>query len=99
MRPITFLCLSSLVGASPFWYESVKHNGINPSHPTIANGQNWTVFRNVKDYGAKGDGIADDTAAIQRAITTGDSAGNRESGRFGSTGQPAVVYFPSGTYL
>ncbi len=99
MRPSTLLnlCLiQSFVTANGFWYENIKHSGINP---TIPNGDNWTVFRNVKEYGAIGDGVADDTAAIQRAITTGDSTGNRESGRFGSTGQPAVVYFPSGTYL
>lgn len=79
-----------------YWYESINHNGISPG---ISNGKNWTVFRNVKDYGAKGDGTTDDTAAIQRAINTGDSTGTRDSGRFGSTGQPAVVYFPAGTYL
>ncbi|KAH6848217.1 glycoside hydrolase family 55 protein [Chaetomium sp. MPI-CAGE-AT-0009] len=82
--------------ATGYWYENIQHNGISP---TIPNGANWTVFRNVKNYGAKGDGTTDDTAAIQRAINTGDSTGTRDSGRFGSTGQPAVVYFPEGTYL
>ncbi|KAK4161776.1 glucan endo-1,3-beta-glucosidase [Cladorrhinum sp. PSN259] len=82
--------------ATGYWYEHIEHNGISP---TIPNGGNWTVFRNVKDYGAKGDGKTDDTAAIQLAINTGDSTGTRDSGRFGSTGQPAVVYFPSGTYF
>ncbi|KAK3321756.1 glycoside hydrolase family 55 protein [Apodospora peruviana] len=82
--------------ASQFWYENINHNGISP---TIPNGKNWTVFRNVKDYGAKGDGVTDDAAAIQKAISTGDSTGTRDTGKFGSTGQPAMVYFPSGTYL
>jgi glucan 1,3-beta-glucosidase len=82
--------------ATGYWYESINHNGISP---TIPNGKSWTVFRNVKDYGAKGDGTTDDTAAIQKAINTGDSTGTRASGQFGSTGQPAVVYFPAGTYL
>ena len=88
--------LVSAQNATGYWYENIQHNGISP---TIPNGANWTVFRNVKDYGAKGDGTADDTAAIQRAINTGDSTGTRDQGRFGSTGQPAVVYFPAGTYL
>lgn len=99
MRSLFLLSLSFLTSsvlAKAFWYESILHNGINP---TIPNGQNWTVFRNVKAYGAKGDGVTDDTAAIQSAIATGDSTGTRETGQFGSTGQPAVVYFPSGTYL
>ena len=79
-----------------YWYEKIKHNGISPGS---ASGKNWVVFRNVKEYGAKGDGTTDDTAAIQKAISTGDSAGERSSGKFGSTGQPAVVYFPAGTYV
>lgn len=82
--------------AQAYWYATVHHNGISP---TIENGSNWTIFRNVRDYGAKGDGITDDTVAIQKAIDSGDSSGTRASGKsFGMTGQPAVVYFPAGTY-
>lgn len=54
------------------------------------------MFRNVKDYGAVGDGVTDDTEAINRAITDGNRCG-QECGS--STTTPAVVYFPSGTYL
>ncbi|KAJ4156154.1 hypothetical protein LMH87_001367 [Akanthomyces muscarius] len=56
----------------------------------------YRVWRNVKDYGAKGDGKADDTEAINRAIANGGRCGP-DCGS--STIYPAVVYFPSGTYL
>ena len=82
---------------STFWYEAITHNGISPF---IANGASWPVFRNVKTaYGAKGDGVTDDTAAIVNAIKAGNSAGDRSQHVFGTTGQPAVVYLPAGTYL
>jgi polygalacturonase len=41
---------------------------------------------NVKDYGAKGDGSANDSSAIDKAITAANSAGG------------GTVRFPSGTY-
>jgi len=79
--------------ASGYWYEKIKHNGINPGASS-----SYVVFRNVKDSGAKGDGTTDDAAAIQKAINTVDgSAGPRTAGGF--TGQPTVVCFPVGTYL
>lgn len=45
-------------------------------------------YVNVRDYGAVGDGITDDTAAIQDAISN-------------NVGRPAMqtIYFPAGTYV
>ena len=46
---------------------------------------------NVKDYGAKGDGSTDDTAAIRAAIEA-----NIDKNRYAG---PAFYYFPAGTYM
>jgi len=58
------------------------------------------VFRNVKDYGARGDGVSDDTAAIQRAISEGNRCGGPPDSEkcLSVTTRPALVYFPAGTY-
>lgn len=48
------------------------------------------------DYGAKGDGVTDDTAAINAAIQDGNRCG---SGCNSTSAYQAVVYFPSGTYI
>jgi hypothetical protein len=63
---------------------------------------NYVARRNVKDYGAKGDGVSDDTAAIIRAITEG--RGDNPDAAWptvysSSSITPALVYFPAGTYL
>ncbi len=60
------------------------------------NDASYVVFRNVLDYGAVGDGVTDDTAAIKKAMTSGSRCG---VGCNGSTTKNAIVYFPPGTYL
>src|SRR6185503_11160323 len=45
-------------------------------------------WSNVKvKYGARGDGVTDDTAAIQSGLNA-----------LGTTGNSSVLYFPAGTY-
>ncbi|KAJ7197153.1 glycoside hydrolase family 55 protein [Mycena pura] len=76
-----------------FWLEAIKHQG------KAAYNQNssYQVFRNVKDFGAIGDGITDDTQAINNAISSGSRCGGGTCNS--TTVSPAVVYFPRGTYL
>ncbi|KAF2272161.1 glycoside hydrolase family 55 protein [Westerdykella ornata] len=94
-RPNESPANASAAAASTYWYANVLHNGINPGLS-----KNWVVFRNVRDHGARGDGVTDDTIAIRTALAIGDnSIAARGSGWWGTTGQPAVVYFPPGTYV
>jgi len=48
-------------------------------------------FRNVRAYGARGDGVTDDTAAFIRALEEGRGTVREKS--------PANVYVPQGTYM
>ena len=45
----------------PYWLEKITHQGIAAYNPDPTG---YNVFRNVKDYGAVGDGVTDDTQAI-----------------------------------
>ncbi|EAW11685.1 putative exo-beta-1,3-glucanase [Aspergillus clavatus NRRL 1] len=85
---------------SKFWYETIAHNG-QSSFLDGTYKNNYRVFRNVvTDYGADNTGTRDASAAIQNAINAGASNGPaRTSNSMGTTGQPAVVYLPAGTYL
>ncbi|EED13452.1 exo-beta-1,3-glucanase, putative [Talaromyces stipitatus ATCC 10500] len=86
---------------STWWYESVTHNGLS-SFMSSNYRNEYSVFRNVvTDFGADNTGATDASAAIQKAINAGPSNGGpaRGSGNYGTTGQPAVVYLPAGTYL
>jgi hypothetical protein len=77
--------------ASNYWVSSIKRQGVVPF-----GNKDFKVFRNVKDYGAKGDGSSDDTAAINAAVAEGNRCGK---GCDSSTVTPAIVYFPPGTYV
>ncbi|KAK0717718.1 glycoside hydrolase family 55 protein [Lasiosphaeria miniovina] len=77
--------------ASGYWLADIQRQG------TVAYGDaSYKVFRNVLDYGAKGDGATDDTEAINAAVADGKRCGE---GCSSSTTTPALVYFPPGTYL
>ncbi|THH16183.1 hypothetical protein EW146_g4411 [Bondarzewia mesenterica] len=79
-------------GASdPYWLENITHQGTSAFGPS-----GYTVFRNVKNFGAKGDGVTDDTAAINSAISSGGRCGQ---GCNSSSTTPALVYFPQGKYV
>ncbi len=63
-------------------------SGISSAHSllssVVARLDNQAVY-NVKDYGATGDGVTDDTAAIEAAITAAPAG--------------TTVFFPAGVYL
>ncbi|KAI0266843.1 exo-beta-1,3-glucanase [Gloeopeniophorella convolvens] len=75
----------------PYWQQTIAHQGASAFGPG-----GYQVFRNVKDFGAKGDGVTDDTNAINAAISAGGRCGE---GCATSSTTPATVFFPSGTYL
>ncbi|KAH6635962.1 glycoside hydrolase family 55 protein [Chaetomium tenue] len=75
-----------------FWMANIERAGVAPFNGDA----NYKVFRNVRDYGAKGDGAADDTDAINQAISDGNRCGENCTSQ---TTTPALVYFPPGTYV
>jgi glucan 1,3-beta-glucosidase len=79
------------VFSGEMWIDTITHNGTSAFGPS-----GYTVYRNVMNYGCKGDGVTDDTNCINTAISTGGRCG---SGCGESTTTPAVVYFPAGKYL
>ncbi|KAK8135900.1 hypothetical protein PG984_003840 [Apiospora sp. TS-2023a] len=85
---------SSAPSACAYWLEDLKAQGIAAFN---ANPADYKVFRNVMDYGAKGDGVTDDTEAINRAISDGNRCAPGKCAS--TTTSPALVYFPNGTYI
>ncbi|KAI5922256.1 pectate lyase superfamily protein-domain-containing protein [Camillea tinctor] len=80
-----------------YWYRDIKH-GDMPFAP-----DGYMMFRDVvRDFGAVGDGVTDDTVAINRATSWLSDVNDEE--RCGeecgqTTRLGAVVYFPTGIYL
>ncbi|KAF7978685.1 hypothetical protein HWV62_44937 [Athelia sp. TMB] len=93
----TALGAGTASGSDAYWLEGMKHQGTAAFN---ADPSTYPVFRNVMtDYGAKGDGVTDDTAAINAAIADGSRCFGGAAQCNSSTITPALVYFPSGTYL
>ena len=89
--PHTFNHVKRYGSGRPYWFSQIKRQG------KIAYGNSsYVLWRNVKDYGAMGDGITDDTYAINNATADGNRCG---LGCDSQTTTPAIVYFPSGTYM
>ncbi|ORX99558.1 pectate lyase superfamily protein-domain-containing protein [Clohesyomyces aquaticus] len=80
--------------ASGYWMAAMPKQGIAAFNQ---NPSGYKVWRNVKDYGARGDGVTDDSAAINAAIADGNRCGPWVCQS--ATDTPALVYFPSGTYV
>ncbi|KAK4040087.1 pectate lyase superfamily protein-domain-containing protein [Parachaetomium inaequale] len=76
--------------ATDYWLASLAPLGSQP----LA-GSGYKFYRDVTSYGAKGDGVHDDTEAINAAIQDGDRCG-LECGNTFTKG--AIIYFPPGTY-
>jgi hypothetical protein len=87
---------SASAGGCGYYLEDIKHQGVAAFN---SNPGSYAVFRDVTEFGAKGDGVSDDTLAINAAISSGGRCGPATCGPGTDTTTPALIYFPPGTYL
>ena len=74
------LALGAAAANCSYWYSTTAHG---------------PAFRNVRDFGAVGDGVHDDTAAIQASLSANQSGGAGS----GLAPSAVIAFLPPGTYL
>lgn len=85
------------VAASRYWLDEQDHTGNARGYaPFLGTDFTYPVYRNVRAYGAVGNGNNDDTNALQNAINTDGKGGTRYKNEV--TTRPAEVFVPGGTY-
>lgn len=83
--------------ATRYWIDEQDHTGnARGFAPFLGNDFTYPVYRNVRAFGAIGDGNKDDTEALQNAINTDGKGGSRFRNEV--TTRPAEVFVPGGTY-
>ncbi|WP_221271782.1 glycoside hydrolase family 55 protein [Tunturibacter empetritectus] len=98
---LSLLCILIMVGCSGQTIP-ITEGGTAAPQPLSLSGATLSgtltfptgFMTSVKSYGAVGDGVTDDTAAIQSALSDGRS---NAAGDY--NGLPKALYFPPGTYL
>ena len=79
--------VSSVFAGTSLSVESTDLDSISRQEKQFPNDIGWINVK--KDFGAKGDGITDDTEAILQAIEA----------PYGDYTRPKILFFPAGTYL
>ena len=86
--------------AAPYWLDQQDHTGPARGYaPFLGSDHTYPVYRNVKSYGAAGDGRKDDIEALQKAINDDPNSKSRNRYKNEVTTRPALVFVPGGTYV
>ncbi|KAL8750642.1 MAG: hypothetical protein Q9199_006933 [Rusavskia elegans] len=86
--------------AAPYWLDQQDHTGPARGYaPFLGSDHTYPVYRNVKKYGAVGDGKKDDIAALQKAINDDPNSKTRNRYQNEVSTRPALVFVPGGTYM
>lgn len=83
--------------ATSYWYAAISPKGRSPFNPA---GLSYQVYKHaIDDCHAVGDGMTDDTKAIQDCIADQDRCGGDDLKCASTSVMPLVIYFPPGNYL